>query len=336
MLFAFSPHIPYYFDPRLREINHAPPIPAASDPKPIYLPVGTAAPPKLKIAPSTSPDLHPQLPLVVHCSDVRHEHKLNLSLGDANTGLPANSLLSHPVATAEEIECPICEAKVKMWQPLENRIKEIVEKSGQENPYLVLKMDHPAHISETKTAIPDNAVKARRYYRYAPVSTPPVTEVPGAERLLALYSHEHALIIRAVEASAAGQSGVRLAQDWLSSEYAKAGELKCAWCQTALKLDYSLEEYLKNLAEAEGGADKVFLEWSLIHPDEIPVPANAVKSPFKLVRLPKASFWSEETSPPSSPYYKTLNSQMLTPPHNPTAALSVREHIPMLALVKGA
>lgn len=196
----------------------------------------------------------------ISCSDVRREHRLKIQQSrNPEAGVIAEALLNLPEAAMTEMHCPVCDAPIRLSEPLARHLQRGIEWWGNESKVQLI-FEHPIHIEETRAAAEDSIFVVHRYRRYTPVSLPTRPKDSDIELSIVQKTHDHLVMITS-------ESGETTAQTLLALPEAHQTELLCPLCDEKLPVKEPFEKYIRILAD-DAGDNSVHIQWSISHPSD--------------------------------------------------------------------
>ncbi len=196
----------------------------------------------------------------ISCSDVRREHRIKIQQSrNPEAGVTIEALLSLPETAMTEIHCPVCDAPIKISEPLAERLQQGIEWWGNESKVQMI-FEHPVDIEETRTVLDDSPFVVHRYRRYTPISLPARQKDPGIELSIRQTTHNHLIVVTS-------ESGETTAQTLLALPEAKQTQLSCPLCDEKLPVEEPFEKYIRILVD-NAGDDTIHIQWSISHPSD--------------------------------------------------------------------
>lgn len=275
MTFHATPLLPADIAPELRPSRLSPPSPQPQrgTPSPSTSPTASAASLASSMRQSSPSARVSSSSNFISCSDVRREHRLKIQQSrNPEAGVTAEALLNLPEATMTEMHCPVCDAPIKLIEPLARHVQQGIEWWGNEARVLLI-FEHPIDIEETRAESEDSLFVVHRYRRYTPVSLPTRPKDPDIDLSIVQKTHDHLVMV-------ASEAGETTAQRLLALPEAHQTELLCPLCDEKLPVEEPFEKYIRMLAD-DAGDDSVHIQWSISHPSDraetkVPSKENAI------------------------------------------------------------
>lgn len=102
---------------------------------------------------------------IVRHGEIGGSHKVELRPSTPDkTQWIARKLLTLPEVTQADVPCPLCDAIIKLHEPLEPLIRDIAAQFDGDDTYIDVCILHPSNITETESLIASYPFRATRYW----------------------------------------------------------------------------------------------------------------------------------------------------------------------------